>query len=196
MSTPDNAKVKVSVLQRLGAVAYQIFCGILRITDIRLVAIFGRMIGYLVWALMPGRHRIVARNLRIAVDPTLCGSKLSSLVRRNIVRTCMNMACTFKTGLMTDKEFQRAVRVEGREEFEKMADGGDCVIGCIPHAGNWEVLARIRPLFPTVKRFGSMYRRLDNPLLEEIVLKSRTAYGCEMFSSQKGLKEVNVIKHL
>lgn len=190
MSTPDNAKVKVSVLQRLGAAAYQIFCGILRITDIRLVAIFGRMIGYLVWALMPGRHRIVARNLRIAVDPTLRGSKLSSLVRRNIVRTCMNMACTFKTGLMTDKEFQRAVRVVGREEFEKMADGGDCVIGCIPHAGNWEVLARIRPLFPTVKRFGSMYRRLDNPLLEEIVLKSRTAYGCEMFSSQKGLKEV------
>ena len=154
------------------------------------MAIVGRGIGYLTWAAMPGRRRIVARNLRITIDPALKGRTLSSLVRRNIVRTCMNMACTFKTGLMTDAEFERSVTVVGRERFEEMAAYGDCVVGCIPHAGNWEVLARIRPLFPKVKRFGSMYRRLDNPVLEDIVYKSRTAYGCEMFSSQKGLKEV------
>ena len=127
--------------------------------------------------------------MRIVVDPTLRGSKLSALVRRNIVRTTMNMACTFKTGLMTEKEFSRSVSLAGAECFEEKATGGQCVIGCIPHAGNWEVLARIRPLFPKVKRFGSMYRRLDNPVLEEIVYKSRTRYGCEMFSSQSGLKE-------
>ena len=190
MSTPASPARKASIIQRLCAAAYLLFCGILRLLDIRLVAIFGRCIGYLVWALMPGRRRIVARNMRIAENPTLRGSKLSALVRRNIVRTCMNMACTFKTGLMTDKEFERSVHIVGYDEFENMAAHGDCVIGCIPHAGNWEVLARIRPLFPKVKRFGSMYRRLDNPVLEDIVYKSRTAHGCEMFSSQKGLKEV------
>lgn len=181
---------KATLGQKAGAFAYQVFCGILRLLDIRLVAIFGRCLGYLVWAAMPGRRRIVARNMRIVVDPMLRGSKLSALVRRNIVRTTMNMACTFKTGLMTEKEFQRSVTVEGADTFESLAASGDCVIGCIPHAGNWEVLARIRPLFPRVKRFGSMYRRLDNPVLEEMVYKSRTRYGCEMFSSQKGLKEV------
>lgn len=186
----QTATSKATLGQKTGAFAYRVFCGILRLLDIRLVAIFGRCLGYLVWAAMPGRRRIVARNMRIVVDPMLRGSKLSALVRRNIVRTTMNMACTFKTGLMTEKEFQRSVTVEGAETFEAMAAGGDCVIGCIPHAGNWEVLARIRPLFPKVKRFGSMYRRLDNPVLEEMVYKSRTRYGCEMFSSQKGLKEV------
>lgn len=186
----QTATSKATLGQKTGAFAYRVFCGILRLLDIRLVAIFGRCLGYLVWAVMPGRRRIVARNMRIVVDPMLRGSKLSALVRRNIVRTTMNMACTFKTGLMTEKEFQRSVTVEGAETFEAMAAGGDCVIGCIPHAGNWEVLARIRPLFPKVKRFGSMYRRLDNPVLEEMVYKSRTRYGCEMFSSQKGLKEV------
>lgn len=190
MSTPDSPAIKASFGQKLGACAYRLFNAILRMLDIRLVAIFGRCVGYLVWAVMPGRRRIVARNMRIVADPTLRGRKLSELVRRNIVRTCMNMSCTFKTGLMTDKEFNRSVTVEGRESFEDMAAHGDSVIGCIPHAGNWEVLARIRPLFPKVKRFGSMYRRLDNPLLEDLVYKSRTAYGCEMFSSQKGLKEV------
>ena len=192
MSQPDTrpSARKASFGQKLGASAYRVFCGILKLLDIRVVAVFGRCIGYLTWAAMPGRRRIVARNMRIAVDPMLKGRPLAALVRRNIVRTCMNMACTFKTGLMTDAEFNRAVEVCGREKFEEMAAEGECLVGCIPHAGNWEVLARIRPLFPKVKRFGSMYRRLDNPILEDIVYKSRTAYGCEMFSSQKGLKEV------
>lgn len=180
----------VTIGQRLGSWAYLIFCAILRILSIRAVALFGRCIGYIVWATMPGRRRIVARNMRIVVDPTLRGSKLSALVRRNMVRTCMNMACTFKTGLMTDKELNNSVRLIGADQFESYTTNGHTVIGCIPHAGNWEILARIRPLFPNVKRFGSMYRRLDNPLLEDIVYKSRTRYGCEMFSSKKGLKEV------
>ncbi len=188
MSTDTPRKATFG--QKMGALCYQFFCCILRVLDIRLVAIFGRCVGYIVWAVMPGRRRIVARNMRIVVDPMLRGRKLSALVRRNMVRTAMNMACTFKTGLMTDKELSRSVRIIGADMFESMAANGHCVIGCIPHAGNWEILARIRPLFPKVKRFGSMYRRLDNPVLEDIVYKSRTRYGCEMFSSKKGLKEV------
>lgn len=181
---------QATTAQKMGALAYRIFCGILRVLDMRVVAVFGRCVGYIVWAVMPGRRRIVARNMRIVVDPMLRGKKLSALVRRNIVRTTMNMACTFKTGILTDKELRKAVTVEGAESFEKSAAHGHCVIGCIPHAGNWEVLARIRPLFPGVKRYGSMYRRLDNPVLEDIVYKSRTRFGCEMFSNKKGLKEV------
>lgn len=181
---------KATLTQKAGAIAYRVFCAVLRILDIKVVAIFGRVIGYLVWAFMPGRRKIVARNMRIVVDPTLRGRKLSALVRRNMVRTTMNMACTFKTGIMTEKELQKSVSLIGAESFEEMAANGQTVIGCIPHAGNWEILARIRPLFPKVKRYGSMYRRLDNPVLEDIVYKSRTKFGCEMFSSKKGLKEV------
>lgn len=188
--SPEAEAKKVSFTQKLGAQAYGFFCAILRITDIRIIAILGRCIGYLAWAIMPERRRIVARNLRIVVDPTLKGSHLNNMVRRNIVRTCMNMACTFKTGLLTDKELERAVKLTGRESLDGAAEAGACVIACIPHAGNWEMLARIRPLFPKVKRFGSMYRQLDNPLLEEMVYKARTRFGCEMFSSKKGLKEV------
>lgn len=188
MSAPSARKATAG--QRIGVAAYKVFCAILKVLDIRFVALFGRALGYLVWAVMPGRRRIVARNMRIVAGPALRGSKLSALVRRNMVRTTMNMACTFKTGLMTDKELNRAVNIIGGESFEAKATDGQTIIGCIPHAGNWEILARIRPLFPRVKRFGSMYRRLDNPMLEEIVLKSRSSYGCEMFSNKKGLKEV------
>lgn len=178
----------VTWLHRLGALGYRAFCLALRLTNVRLVALVGRGAGYLVWACVPSRRRIVARNLRIVVDPTLRQDKLSPMVRRNIVRTCMNLACSLKTGLMSDRELQRSVVIEGGDVFEHAGLEGHTGISCIPHAGNWEILARIRPLFSRVEHYGSMYRRMSNPLLENMVYKSRTGYGCEMFSKEDGLR--------
>ena len=181
---------RITAGDRIIVILYRCFSALLGLVSIRVVALFGLILGYLVWAIMPSRRRIVARNLRIVENPMLRGPQLRSMVRENIVRTCMNMACTFKTGMLTDAELKRAVTVVGADSFEEKASDGNSVIGCVPHAGNWEILARIRPYFPKVKRFGSMYRRLDNPALEQIVLEGRTRYGCEMFSNKKGLKEV------
>ncbi len=182
--------VKATWKQRLGLVSYKAFCLVLRLTDVRLVALLGRGIGYLVWMASSSRRRIVARNLRIVIDPTLRPDKLSSMVRRNMVRTSMNLACSLKTGLMTEKEAARSIRMEGADIFEEGGMNGHTVISCIPHAGNWEILARIRPYFKRVEHFGSMYRRMSNPLLEQMVYKSRTGYGCEMFSKEDGLRAV------
>lgn len=177
-------------MQRAGLYAYKLLCAVLKLCDVRVVAVFGRMIGYLVWAFSASRRRIVARNLRIVMDPMLRADKLRPLVRRNMVRTSMNLACTLKTGLMGDREAARAISIEGAELFEANGSNGRTVISCIPHAGNWEVLARIRPHFRKVEHFSSMYRRLSNPLLEDFVYRSRTRYGCEMYSKENGLKAV------
>lgn len=189
-ATSQDKKPKATFRQHIGLWAYKTFCFLLKATDIRLVALAGRCVGYLVWMFAPKRCAIVARNLRIIVDPTLRKDKLNSMVRRNIVRTSMNLACSLRTGLMTDKEMERSIRMEGADHFEACGMDGHCVISCIPHAGNWEILARIRPHFKKVEHFGSMYRRMSNPLLEDLVYKSRTAYGCEMFSKEDGLRNV------
>ncbi len=185
----ENA-LKATWKQKLGLISYKALCFVLRLTDVRLVALIGRGVGYLVWAASASRRRIVARNLRIVIDPALRPDKLASMVRRNMVRTSMNLACSLKTGLMTDREAERSIRMEGAEVFEEGGLGGHTVISCIPHAGNWEILARIRPYFKRVEHFGSMYRRMSNPLLEQMVYESRTAYGCEMFSKEDGLRAV------
>ena len=189
-NTSQGKEAKATFRQHLGLWAYKTFCILLKAIDIRLVALIGRGVGYLVWAFAPGRRAIVARNLRIIIDPRLRRNKLRSMVRRNIVRTSMNLACSLRTGLMTEKEMERSIHMEGAEQFEQSGMNGHCVISCIPHAGNWEILARIRPHFKKVEHFGSMYRRMSNPLLEDLVYKSRTAYGCEMFSKEDGLRNV------
>lgn len=186
----QNKEKKATLWQHAGAALYKIFCAVLKTTDIRLVALLGRCIGYLTWIAAKKRRAIVARNLRIIINPRLRKDELSSMVRRNMVRTTMNLACSLRTGLMTQKEMERSIRIEGAEHFESCGMNGHCAISCIPHAGNWEILARIRPYFKKVEHFGSMYRRMSNPLLEDMVYKSRTAYGCEMFSKEEGLRNV------
>ena len=186
----DDKPTKASLKDYTFYCAYKLLCVVFKLVDVRAIALFGRMVGYLVWAAMPGRRRIVARNFRIITDPTLRPDKLRAMVRRNIVRTTMNLACSLKTGLMKTREMERSIHVEGGDVFEAHGTNGHTVISCIPHAGNWEILARIRPLFGKVEHYGSMYRRLSNPLLESFVYQSRTRYGCEMYSKEDGLRAV------
>lgn len=190
MAENTDKKKKATFLQHLGLISYKAFCLLLKATDIRLVALTGRCVGYLVWAISAERRRIVARNFRIIVNPTLRADKLAPMVRRNMVRTSMNLACSLRTGLMSQKEMERSIRMIGADHFQNSGMNGHCVISCIPHAGNWEILARIRPYFKKVEHYGSMYRRMSNPLLEDLVYKSRTGYGCEMFSKEDGLRNV------
>ncbi len=186
----EDPTPKATLGQHISLWSYKAFCLVLRLCDIRLIALIGRVVGYLVWAASASRRRIVARNLRIILDPMLRADKLGSMVRRNMVRTTMNLVCSIKTGLMSDKEMARSIRVEGAEIFENSGLGGRTAICCVPHAGNWEILGRIRPRFSKVEHYGCMYRRLSNPLLEKMVYASRTAHGCEMFSKEDGLRAV------
>ncbi len=186
----EDASAKPTLSNRIGAWSCRALCGLMKLANVRFIAVLGRGIGYLVWLCAPSRRRIVARNLRIVHDPLLRGARLRRMVRANMVRTSMNLACSIKTGLMNDREFERSITMEGADFFEESGMDGHTVISCIPHAGNWEILARIRPHFTRVEHFGSMYRRLNNPLLEKMVYDARTGYGCEMFSKEDGLRAV------
>lgn len=190
MPEPESQETRPKLRDKLALWAYKGLCGVLRMTDVRAVAFCGRAAGYAVWLCAPSRRRIVARNLRITVDPTLRAAKLAPMVRRNMVRTTMNLFCALKTGLMSESEMDRSIRIVGRDIFEANGVDGQCGIACIPHAGNWEILARVRSRYPKVEHYGSMYRRLNNPLIEDLVYKSRTRYGCEMLSKEDGLRAV------
>lgn len=178
-----------SLGQRVTAKLYQFVLWVLAHTHVKIVAIIGLGVGLLTWLLFAERRQIVARNLRIVIDPNLRPKQLRPLVRKNIFLTCMNFACALKVGIMSPEEMEKSIRVVGKEVFEDAGSEGRTGLACIPHAGNWEVLARIRPLFTKVEHFGSMYRRMSNPALEEIVYNCRTKFGCEMFSKEKDVKQ-------
>ncbi|MCD7798591.1 MAG: hypothetical protein LUG84_04180 [Akkermansiaceae bacterium] len=190
MSDQVEQPAKVRLFQRIALWGYLCFHALLRCLPMRFWCRAGRCVGWAVWLCSASRRRIVARNLRIILGGELRSGELAPMVRENMKRTCMNFLAAAKIGVVTEDELDAAVRIVGGDVYENAGLNGRTGIACIPHAGNWEILSRIRSHFPKVGRYGAMYRRMSNPLLEKLVYSMRTAYGCEMFSKEDGLRAV------
>ncbi len=162
--------------------------GILRLFSMKMLYRFGRGVGALAWHLLPGRRQIVARNMRIVHDARLRGKELDAMTKENFKRTVANFLCSAKTGTLSDEKLKACVEVRGHETFARPVLEGRGQVCAIAHSGNWESLARLRVFYPEVERYGSMYRQLDNPLLEEYVYKRRTERGTQMFSKEGGIR--------
>ncbi len=184
--TPKTPKNTFS--QHLGMFFFHVFEKCLSLVPMYVLCKAGRMVGFIVYCIFPGRRRIVARNLRIVMDTRLRGKELNTLVKENFKRTVANLIGSAKTATLSEAQLEKCVRIENHDVFTAGGRGGRGTVCCIPHSGNWEILARIRTFFKEVEHFGSMYRQMDNPLMEEYLYKRRTERGTCMFSKESGIK--------
>lgn len=186
-SSPDpSSSPKHSLSHRMGMLGFLSFEKLLSSLPMGLLCHIGRVAGGIAFFMLPSRRRIVERNLRIVIDSSLQGKKLKELARENFKRMGMNMLAAAKTATMSDEELPKYVTIEGHDGFEEKQLRGESTICAVVHSGNWEVLARIRTFFPNIKHYGSMYRQMDNPLMEEYLYRRRTEAGTEMFSKEDG----------
>ncbi len=185
--TPKTPKNTFS--QHLGMFFFHTFEKCLSLVPMRVLCKIGRVIGYIVYCTFPVRRRIVARNLRIVMGTRLRGKELDSLVKENFKRTVANMMGSAKTATLSDEKLFACVRIEHAEVFTAGLREGRGTVCCIPHSGNWEILARIRTFFKDVDNYGSMYRQMDNPLMEEYLYNRRTERGTRMFSKESGIQK-------
>jgi len=147
-----------------------------------LVFRLGELSGGLVWHLVPQRRKAVLRNLRIA----FCGEHDLPTWRRvaqaTFRRTAANLFSAARTARLAPDHLDSVIRIENLELLEQALAGGKGVVLLLSHMGNWEILSRIVHLFPPGSRAGAFYRPLNNPLLDEDVLRRRQADGTRMFS--------------
>lgn len=149
-----------------------------------LVFRLGEMLGDLAWRLMPDRRRIVMRNLRIVFAGDKTPEELEKLVRETFRRTGGNMVAVAHTARLSKKRLSEVVEVKGIEHVTTALAGGRGMVVLIPHMGNWEVLSRLHLVLPEESKLGAYYRPLNNPLMNERVLKRREADGTRMFSKR------------
>ena len=144
----------------------------------------GETLGGLIWHLMPRRRKTVLRNLRIA----FCGEydlpALQQMARATFRRTGANLFSAARTARLAPAQLGRVIQIENLDLLEHALAGGRGVVLLLSHMGNWEILSRIVHLFPKGSRAGAFYRPLNNPLLDESVLKRRQADGTRMFSKR------------
>jgi len=147
---------------------------------------FGGLLGSL-FRLASRRYRcLVRRNLRIATatDP-LSPRELDALIAETFRRAGANFLCGFHSAVLPAEELR--AHFELRNEamvIRKTGEPGLVVV--LAHQGNWEVLVRIARLIDGLESFGAVYRPLNNPLIDRLTHRRRTADGARLFSRRDG----------
>lgn len=144
----------------------------------------GEILGGLAWQLMPSRRNTTIRNLRIAFAGEKSLGEIHQLGRETFRRTGANLISAAHTARLPAEKLGHVLRLENRDLLENALAGGKGIVLLLAHMGNWELLSRIIHLFPPGTRTGAFYRPLNNPLLDQRVLRRRQVDGTRMFSKR------------
>ncbi|MHB8255584.1 MAG: lysophospholipid acyltransferase family protein [Acidiferrobacter sp.] len=148
------------------------------------LALFGRALGLLLYALHRNRRRVVATNL------ALCFPELSPAARRRLARAHF---AALGQGLFdltlawwaSAARLKRLVSFRGREHYDKaMAEGH--VILLVPHF----VALEIGVLLSTERPMANVYRELPNPVFEQVFRRAIGRFGATMITQSAGVRPV------
>jgi KDO2-lipid IV(A) lauroyltransferase len=136
----------------------------------RLQLLLGRLLGRLLFAVVPKRRRIAAINLR------LCFPELDEQALRRLVRAhgASLGSSIFEIGLAlwaSDARIERLVTVEGIDNVTKPLEQGHGVIILSGHFSALELTGRL--IAKSLPDTGGMYRPLKNPLLDQLLRRAR-----------------------
>lgn len=148
---------------------------------------FGEALGRLLWRLMPQRRRIVIKNLRLVLAGEKSMEQIERLAQASFVRSLANLISAVHTARLPRAVLESRVVVENPEVLEAVVQGGGGGLLLPPHMGNWEILSRIKRLYPEGHAQGALYRPLNNPYLDARLADRRQSEGTRMFSKRDSL---------
>ena len=159
------------------------FFSLLRIsTAIRLGAAFGRLAG-----LVPKLRRTGARNLKLAF-PELDAPQRARLLRgcfENLGRL-LGVFSQFRDP--SAERLKQVIQCDGRENIVNAVAEGRGVIAFTGHVGAWELSSYGPSLYDYP--FGFLVRRIDNPKIEALVDRFRSARGNWTIDKRQAAREM------
>lgn len=168
---------------RLETAAYVAMEAVLGLVPLPVVARAGRAAGAAAWLLLPKRRRVVARNLRIAFAGERTPEELRALTKEVFRRSGANLLGSLRTANMGERSLSRALTVRDEIVFREAAERGKGVVVVLAHMGNWEALAQWFPkLLPPGVPGATVYRPLNNPIMNARVVAARARRGVGLFS--------------
>jgi len=132
---------------------------------------------------IPGKRKQIARiNIDLAFGDSKTHNEKEAILERstqNLVAAALQ--CLW---LQSDTQYRAKQLLEedpkGLDALKKCLDRGKGVFFLSAHFGNWEFMA-INHGYMGLGKLHPIVRRLDNPLLESVTEKLRTASGNELF---------------
>ncbi|MFD2255155.1 lysophospholipid acyltransferase family protein [Luteolibacter algae] len=151
----------------------------------------GEAMGKMIWPFMTRRQQTISRNLRVALaGEELSLDEIAEFARNSFIRTTANLVSSAITSKASKEGLGDLLTVENPEVMDAAVAKGRGVVLLLAHMGNWELLTRMHRTFPEGTKSGAFYRPLNNPILNERVLKEREADGTRLFSKRDSLHQV------
>jgi KDO2-lipid IV(A) lauroyltransferase len=118
-------------------------------------------------------------------------AEAEKMARESFIRTVANLLSSSISKRSKPGSVEETLEVENPELLEEFMAEGRGVVLLLAHMGNWELLTRLQSFLPQIKSLGGFYRPLNNPILNERVLKNREADGSRLFSKRDSLHHVS-----
>ncbi|QTN33447.1 hypothetical protein HZ994_14350 [Akkermansiaceae bacterium] len=176
---------------RAEAALHSGLAAVLRQLPVESVFTFGEFLGKMIWPLMKGRQKTIGRNLRIALDGVHAEDEIGEMARASFIRTVANLLCSSVSAKAEGEDLGDLMEVENPEVLDEALAKGKGVVLLLSHMGNWELLTRLKSFLPQIEHLGGFYRPLNNPILNERVLRERQADGSRLFSKRDSLHHVS-----
>lgn len=194
MGSHNSKPSKAAISDYSAYAAYRVTEAILRLLPMEVVCIVGSCMGQIAYFLMPLRRAIVTRNLRIAYGKKIPLWQIKSLARKNFRHTGSNLIASIPASVISNEELKQRVEIEGLDNLLKALKQDKGCILLLAHMGNWEILTQLKILVPEIESLGSLYRPLDNPLLNRLIKRRRQSKEAKLFSRDDGFNKP--IKHI
>jgi len=182
------------IKHRLEYVAYRSLELSLKLFPVAAIFVLGLLFGAIAWIILPKRRRLVTKNLRIAFGEKLSLKEIHQLTFKNFCLTGANLVSSIKCALCSEKQISSMVRTSGIQHFIDAKEKNRGVITVIGHMGNWEILAQVTSILnPLLKNhttnFGTIYRPLNNPLIDNLIRRRRQRRKLQALSKYDGFSK-------
>ncbi|HQT25760.1 MAG TPA: lipid A biosynthesis acyltransferase [Burkholderiales bacterium] len=158
---------------------------LLHFLPLPVLALFGQMLGLLLYFLGRERRRVARINLRLCF-PAMTSSARESLLRHHFMALGRSFLEHNLLWWSSKKRLKKLIRIEGIENWEAVSDGP--VIWLAPHFVGLDMGGvRISCDYPGV----SVYSHQKNAKFDEMLLHGRKRFGTStLLSRQEGLRPV------
>ena len=149
----------------------------------------GRFVAWTTFHLSKRLRTIAEHNLKLAL-PELSPSERERIVRGVFANLGRLLAEFCQLPKLTRENVSERVIYDGYENFGRALERGQGVLFLTAHYGAWELCPYAHALYGHPLRF--IVRPIDNPLVDRLVNRYRTASGNEVIEKKNSLKEILV----
>jgi Kdo2-lipid IVA lauroyltransferase/acyltransferase len=163
-----------TIPDRAAYLLYKVFAAVVGVLPRGTALVAGRGVGLLTFWL-DGKHRTIALdNLSQALGGKRPAAERRRIARRSFMNFVQSVFDSLKTAGWSREKLLSIMDIEGLPRFQAAHDAGRGVLLFTAHFGNWEMIV---PPSSLVAPYHVIARAVDNPLINEDVVRARTRHG-------------------